>query len=99
MRGYPMDQSVSRTQYDPATIRKFKHMSGIAALLMLLLLLRGDRGDRGASVAAGSDVKSSAAAKSVDFEAASRDATEATNEAAAAAAQLVNTLRARSIPR
>ena len=44
-----MDQSVSRTQYDPATIRKFKRMSAGAALVMLLLLLRGDRGDRGAS--------------------------------------------------
>ena len=51
-----MDQSVSRTQYDPATIRKFKRMSAGAALVMLLLLLRGDRGGRGASVAAGSVV-------------------------------------------
>ena len=50
MRGYPSDQSVTRTQYDPATISKFKRMSAGAALVMLLLLLRGDRGDRGASV-------------------------------------------------
>ena len=37
-----MDQSVTRTQYDPGTIRKFKRMSCVAALLMVLLL-RGDR--------------------------------------------------------
>ena len=48
MRGHPMDQSVTRTQYDPGTIRKFKRMSAGAALVMLLLLLRGDRGGRGA---------------------------------------------------
>ena len=69
-----MDQSVSRTQYDSATIRKFKRMSCVAALLMVLLLR-------------------APVAKSVDFEAASRDATEAT-DAAAAAAQLVGTLDA-----
>ena len=51
MRGYPSDQSVTRTQYDPATISKFKRMSAGAALVMVLLLLRGDRGGRGASVA------------------------------------------------
>ena len=56
-----MDQSVTRTQYDPAVVSKFERMSAGAALVMLLLLLRGDRGGRGASVvAAGSDVKSSA---------------------------------------
>ena len=33
MRGHPMDQSVTRTQYDPGTIRKFKRMSCVAALL------------------------------------------------------------------
>ena len=38
-----MDQSVTRTQYDPGTIRKFKRMSCVAALLMVLLLMRGDR--------------------------------------------------------
>ena len=27
-----MDQSVSRTQYDPGTVRKFKRMSCVAAL-------------------------------------------------------------------
>ena len=43
MRGHPMDQSVTRTQYDPGTIRKFKRMSCVAALLMVLLLMRGDR--------------------------------------------------------
>ena len=37
-----MDQSVTRTQYDSGTIRKFKRMSCVAALLMVLLL-RGDR--------------------------------------------------------
>ena len=37
-----MDQSVTRTQYDAGTIRKFKRMCGVAALLMVLLL-RGDR--------------------------------------------------------
>ena len=42
-----MDQSVTRTQYDAGTIRKFKRMSGVAALLMVLLLLRGDRTGRG----------------------------------------------------
>ena len=42
-----MDQSVTRTQYDAGTIRKFKRMSGVAALLMLLLLLRGDRAGGG----------------------------------------------------
>ena len=56
-----MDQSVSRTQYNTDAIRKFKRMSAGAALVMLLLLLRGDRAGGGASVAAGSDVKSSAA--------------------------------------
>ena len=39
-----MDQSVTRTQYDPGTIRKFKRMSCVAALLMVLLLMRGERG-------------------------------------------------------
>ena len=39
-----MDQSVSRTQYDPGTVRKFKRMSCVAALLMVLLLMRGERG-------------------------------------------------------
>ena len=39
-----MDQSVTRTQYDAGTIRKFKRMSCVAALLMVLLLLRGERG-------------------------------------------------------
>ena len=76
-----MDQSVTRTQYDPGTIRKFKRMSGVAALLMVLLLMRGDR--------TGGVVERSAAspvAKSIDFDAASRDATEATDAAAAAAA-------------
>ena len=38
-----MDQTVTRTQYDPGTIRKFKRMSCVAALLMVLLLMRGDR--------------------------------------------------------
>ena len=38
-----MDQSVTRTQYDAGTIRKFKRMSCVAALLMVLLLMRGDR--------------------------------------------------------
>ena len=42
MSGYPMDQSVTRTQYDAGTIRKFKRISCVAALLMVLLL-RGDR--------------------------------------------------------
>ena len=83
-----MDQSVSRTQYDAGTIRKFKHMSGVAALLMVLLLLRGDRGS-GVEPSPASPV-----AKSIDFDAASRDATEATDAAAAAAAQLVGTLDA-----
>jgi len=87
MRGYPSDQSVTRTQYDPATIRKFKRMCGVAALLMVLLLLRGDR----AGVVEPSPAP---VAKSVDFDAASRDATEATDAAAAAAAQLVGTLDA-----
>ena len=82
-----MDQSVTRTQYDAGTIRKFKRMSCVAALLMVLLLLRGDRGG-GVEPSPASPV-----AKSVDFEAASRDATEAT-DAAAAAAQLVGTLDA-----
>ena len=84
-----MDQSVTRTQYDPGTIRKFKRMSCVAALLMVLLLMRGDR--------TGGVVERSAAspvAKSIDFDAASRDATEATDAAAAAAAQLVGTLDA-----
>ena len=81
-----MDQSVTRTQYDPGTIRKFKRMSCVAALLMVLLL-RGDRAG-GVERSAASPV-----AKSIDFEAASRDATEATN-AATAAAQLVGTLDA-----
>ena len=27
MRGHPLDQSVTRTQYDPGTIRKFKRMT------------------------------------------------------------------------
>ena len=39
-----MDQSVTRTQYDPGTIRKFKRTSCVAALLMVLPLLRGERG-------------------------------------------------------
>jgi hypothetical protein len=82
-----MDQSVTRTQYDAGTIRKFKRMSGVAALLMLLLLLRGDRAG-GVERSAASPV-----AKSIDVDAASRDATEAT-DAAAAAAQLVGTLDA-----
>jgi len=76
-----MDQTVTRTQYDPGTIRKFKRMSCVAALLMVLLLMRGDR--------TGGVVERSAAspvAKSIDFDAASRDATEATDAAAAAAA-------------
>ena len=81
-----MDQSVTRTQYDAGTIRKFKRMSGVAALLMLLLLLRGDRAG-GVERSAASPV-----AKSIDVDAASRDATEATD--AAAAAQLVGTLDA-----
>ena len=75
------DQTVTRTQYDPGTIRKFKRMSCVAALLMVLLLMRGDR--------TGGVVERSAAspvAKSIDFDAASRDATEATDAAAAAAA-------------
>ena len=59
-----MDQSVTRTQYDAGTIRKFKRMSGVAALLMLLLLLRGDRAG-GVERSAASPV-----AKSIDFEAA-----------------------------
>ena len=42
-----MDQSVTRTQYDPGTIRKFKRMSCVAALLMVLLLMRGERGGGG----------------------------------------------------
>ena len=75
-----MDQTVTRTQYDPGTIRKFKRMSCVAALLMVLLLLRGDRGG-GVERSAASPV-----AKSIDFDAASRDATEATDAAAAAAA-------------
>ena len=91
-----MDQSVSRTQYNTDAIRKFKRMSAGAALVMLLLLLRGDRGGGGESsgVASAQGVGSGdgVGSKSVDFEAASRDATEATNEAAAAAAQLVGTL-------
>ena len=74
-----MDQSVTRTQYDPGTIRKFKRMSCVAALLMVLLLLRGDRGG-------GMEPSAAPVAKSVDFDAASRDATEATDAAAAAAA-------------
>ena len=37
-----MDQSVTRTQYDAGTIRKFKRMCGVAALLMVLRR-RGDR--------------------------------------------------------
>ena len=82
-----MDQSVTRTQYDAGTIRKFKRMSSVAVLLMVLLLLRGDRGG-GVERSAASPV-----AKSIDVDAASRDATEATN-AAAAAAQLVGTLDA-----
>ena len=82
-----MDQSVTRTQYDPGTIRKFKRMCGVAALLMVLLLLRGDRGG-GVERSAASPV-----AKSIDVDAASRDATEAT-DAAATAAQLVGTLDA-----
>ena len=82
-----MDQSVTRAQYDPGTIRKFKRMSCVAALLMVLLLLRGDRGG-GVERSAASPV-----AKSIDVDAASRDATEAT-DAAAAAAQLVGTLDA-----
>ena len=84
-----MDQSVTRTQYDPGTIRKFKRMCGVAALLMVLLLLRGDRTGGVVEPSPASPV-----AKSVDFEAASRDATEATDAAAAAAAQLVGTLDA-----
>ena len=81
-----MDQSVTRAQYDPGTIRKFKRMSCVAALLIVLLLLRGDRGG-GVERSAASPV-----AKSIDVDAASRDATEATD--AAAAAQLVGTLDA-----
>ena len=82
--GLSQDQSV--TQYDPGTIRKFKRMSCVAALLIVLLLLRGDRGC-GVERSAASPV-----AKSIDVDAASRDATEATD--AAAAAQLVGTLDA-----
>ena len=67
-----MDQTVTRTQYDAGTIRKFKRMSCVAALLMVLLLLRGDRAG-GVKRSAASPV----AAKSIDFDAASRDATEA----------------------
>ena len=81
MRGFPNDQSITRTQYNTDAIRKFKRMSAGAALVMLLLLLRGDR--------TGGVVERSAAspvAKSIDFDAASRDATEATDAAAAAAA-------------
>ena len=43
MRGFPNDQSITRTQYNTDAIRKFKRMSAGAALVMLLLLLRGDR--------------------------------------------------------
>ena len=82
--GLSQDQSV--TQYDPGTIRKFKRMCGVAALLMVLLLLRGAR----AGVVEPSPA--SPVAKSIDVDAASRDATEATD--AAAAAQLVGTLDA-----
>ena len=52
MRGFPNDQSITRTEYNTDAIRKFKRMSAGAALVMLLLLLRGDRGGRGASVVA-----------------------------------------------
>ena len=69
MRGNSMDQSVTRTQYDPGTIRKFKRMSCVAALLIVLLLLRGDCGC-GVERSAASPV-----AKSIDVDAASRDAT------------------------
>ena len=48
MRGFPNDQSITRTQYNTDAIRKFKRMSAGAALVLLLLLLRGDRGRRGA---------------------------------------------------
>ena len=71
-----MDQSVTRTQYDPGTIRKFKRMSAGAALLMVLLLLRGDSGGGVVEPSPASPV-----AKSIDFDAASRDATEATDAA------------------
>ena len=58
-----MDQSVTRTQYDPGTIRKFKRMSCVAALLMVLLLLRGDRGGGVVEPSPASPV-----AKSMDFD-------------------------------
>jgi len=81
--------TVQQTQFNAANIRKFKRMAGVVALLTVVFIARGDGGDATSETV----VKLPAsAAKSVDFEAASRDATEATNAAAAEAAKLVRTL-------
>lgn len=90
--------TIQRTQFNAANIRKFKRMAGVVALLMVVFIARGDGGDASgitSETAPRSDgvVKlPTSAAKSVDFETASRDATEATNAAAAAAAKFVRTL-------